>query len=182
MKIAIIGWGSLLWDRKEWFDSKHEEWQEGGPVLPIEFSRISRSRGNILTPVIDPRHGSQCPTAWCLSNREDFMDTICDIRQREGVLYKYINWIKFADNVHNCPFPEIELIISNWMASKYIDVTVWTGTQPNFQRITGNRFSIQTAFEYIQTSNMIANPKWIDYLSKLPSFVSTPFLEADLIN
>ncbi len=42
MKIAILGWGSLIWDRRDLQIAG--DWQQGGPVLPIEFSRIYPTR------------------------------------------------------------------------------------------------------------------------------------------
>jgi hypothetical protein len=49
-KIAILGWGSLLWDKsKREFDDQHDGWRFDGPVLKIEFSRISSSHDNALT-------------------------------------------------------------------------------------------------------------------------------------
>jgi len=54
-KIAILGWGSLLWDASDAeFDSLHDEWKTDGPVLKLEFSRKSASRLNALTLVIEP--------------------------------------------------------------------------------------------------------------------------------
>jgi hypothetical protein len=41
VKIAILGWGSLLWDKRPEFDEQHDEWQFDGPKLKIEFSRVS---------------------------------------------------------------------------------------------------------------------------------------------
>lgn len=41
MRISILGWGSLIWDWRHLPITG--DWQRGGPVLPIEFSRISRS-------------------------------------------------------------------------------------------------------------------------------------------
>jgi len=59
MTIAILGWGSLLWDKNHDFDNQHESWKFDGPLLPLEFSRISKSRDNALTLVIDELNGSQ---------------------------------------------------------------------------------------------------------------------------
>jgi len=44
MKIAILGRGSLLWDKKPEFEKRHGSWYEDGPLLKLEFSRISDSR------------------------------------------------------------------------------------------------------------------------------------------
>jgi hypothetical protein len=59
-KIAILGWGSLIWDKREEFERLHGPWQSDGPSLKIEFSRISSTRGGALTLVIDPHHGAIC--------------------------------------------------------------------------------------------------------------------------
>ena len=57
MKIAILGWGSLLWDRQAEFDKHHDDWQFDGPSLQLEFSRVSESRKDALTLVVDTNHG-----------------------------------------------------------------------------------------------------------------------------
>jgi hypothetical protein len=41
MRIAILGWGSLIWDPRDLPISG--PWQCGGSVIPIEFSRISEN-------------------------------------------------------------------------------------------------------------------------------------------
>jgi hypothetical protein len=57
-KIAILGWGSLLWDESdEGFNALHGQWRSDGPILKLEFSRKSMSRLNALTLIIDPVHG-----------------------------------------------------------------------------------------------------------------------------
>lgn len=63
-KIAIPGWGSLIWDKRPEFDKHHEQWLQDGPVLKLEFSRISESRKDALTLVIDGVNGSECKTSY----------------------------------------------------------------------------------------------------------------------
>lgn len=176
MKIAIIGWGSLLWDKNPFFDSKHGEWIEDGPRLPLEFSRISRSRGGILTPVVDLIHGASSPTAYCLSTRVDYMDTVCDLRQREGCLYKYIGVV--TNRPHNInDICEVYVPIYGWMRDHNINMTIFTALQPNFQRTTGNRFSIPAAMAYLEGLPQESAIKYAHYMSQLPKFVTTPLLE-----
>ena len=43
-QIAILGWGSLLWDTRPEFDEQHEPWRHDGPEIKVEFSRVSQSR------------------------------------------------------------------------------------------------------------------------------------------
>ena len=59
-QIAILGWDSLLWEGGAEFDRWHDEWRLDGPVIKIEFSRVSSSRLNALTPVIDRTNGVDC--------------------------------------------------------------------------------------------------------------------------
>jgi hypothetical protein len=49
MKIACIGWGSLIWDNGN-LDSKGD-WQNDGPMIPVEFAR--QSKNGRITLVID---------------------------------------------------------------------------------------------------------------------------------
>lgn len=64
MKIAILGWGSLLWDQRAEFDKKHEDWQFDGPSLMLEFSRVSQTRNGALTLVLDFNNGKPCQVAY----------------------------------------------------------------------------------------------------------------------
>jgi hypothetical protein len=57
MKVLVLAWGSLVWDPGALRLASN--WMEGGPVLPIEFSRISDD--GRLTLVIDERHGVEEP-------------------------------------------------------------------------------------------------------------------------
>jgi len=68
-EIAILGWGSLLWDPCEEFDRWHDKWRYDGPILKLEFSRISTKRGEALTLIVDSKDGVENTVAWCLSTR-----------------------------------------------------------------------------------------------------------------
>lgn len=48
MKIAIVGWGYLIWDPRGM--DLEPEWHADGPLLPVEFARFSS--GSALTPVL----------------------------------------------------------------------------------------------------------------------------------
>jgi hypothetical protein len=66
-RIAILGWGSLIWEPREL--ETIGGWQMGGPVLPIEFSRVSND--GRLTLVVDEKNGVDVPTRYILSSRTD---------------------------------------------------------------------------------------------------------------
>ena len=66
MKIAILGWGSLIWLPKDLKFDTNSGWKENGPVLPIEFARISKD--GRLTLVITP-NGTEVPTLYAVMSR-----------------------------------------------------------------------------------------------------------------
>ena len=47
MHIAILGWGSLLWDERLEFDDHHAPWELDGPNLEIEFSTARVRSSNL---------------------------------------------------------------------------------------------------------------------------------------
>lgn len=94
MTIAVLGWGSLVWDPREL--SVSSEFCLSGPILPIEFCRVS---GNDkpprrLTLVIDDDIGVQCQTYVALSAFDDLDATRENLRGREGL--DHVNGIGFA--------------------------------------------------------------------------------------
>ena len=98
MKIAILGWGSLIWDKGEL--PVKGEWRQGGPSLPIEFSRVSSDCR--LTLVIDHKNGEPVTTWFAQSNRNDLDDAICDLREREGTICKRIGYLDLISGCYRC--------------------------------------------------------------------------------
>jgi hypothetical protein len=50
MKIAVLGWGSLIWQPRELRISL-PIWKTDGPELPVEFARVSMDGRLTLVPV-----------------------------------------------------------------------------------------------------------------------------------
>jgi len=48
LKIALIGWGYLVWDPRSL--DLEREWRPDGPLLPVEFARFAS--GPRLLPVL----------------------------------------------------------------------------------------------------------------------------------
>ena len=78
---AILGWGSLLWNPKILNYVKEVGWLEDGPVLPIEFSRISND--GRLTLVIT-ENGTYVKTYFAMSNYLWTNEAIDNLVEREG--------------------------------------------------------------------------------------------------
>jgi hypothetical protein len=179
VKIAILGWGSLLWDKRPEFDNYHDDWQSNGPRLHIEYSRISETRNGVLTLVLDAQHGSECQVAYALSKRKNPDDAICDLRSREGTTLKNIGFY-FADNSRNqARDPKVLEIIKSWASRNKIDVVVWTDLKSNFKVKSRDKelFSVKAALRHIQALDEKVKAKAAEYVWRSPSFVVTPLRE-----
>jgi len=80
-KIAVLGWGSLVWDPRDL--QAAAKFAPNGPLLPIEFCRISGD--GRLTLVIDETFGAVCTTCSARSAIEDLDAAIENLRVREGM-------------------------------------------------------------------------------------------------
>src|SRR5690242_8094991 len=116
LRIAILGWGSLIWDKRPEFDEKHEPWEPDGPVLKLEFSRISGTRKGALTLVIDTDYGQECTVEYAISTRRNPADAIADLRCREGTVMNRMGFW-YADGSQTCQ-PPLPASIPVWAKAK----------------------------------------------------------------
>ena len=176
LRIAILGWGSLIWDTRPAFDDYHKDWQLDGPTLPLEFSRISESRKDALTLVIDTLDGSNCQVAYAVSTRRCPEDSIADLRCREGTIIKRIGFY-FADDSKRCQ-PDVPKAIKSWAHNNNFDVVVWTGLLSNFKDITNDDFSVERAITYIQNLPTEGKAMAATYVWNAPCFIQTRLRKA----
>jgi hypothetical protein len=174
MKIAILGWGSLLWERHDEFDRWHEPWQYDGPTLKIEFSRVSESRLCALTLVIDPDHGTPTTVAWCLSKRVIPEDAVCDLRSREGTTLENISRLTVTQQATTALGGEAEDMILVWARTNHLDAVIWTALKSNFQKKTKQPFSLGAATAHVKRLPTEAKVKAAEYVWRAPDFVQTP--------
>lgn len=178
MHIAILGWGSLLWDERPEFGDHHTPWEFDGPELKIEFSRVSRTRGGALTLVIDPSNGAVCRVAHARSKRREPEDAICDLRSREGTTRSNIAFY-FADGSRSqSKDPATLTAVQAWAAAKTIDVVVWTDLTSNFDKVCGRSFTVENALSHVGTLDVQAKSGAAAYVWRAPEFVVTPLRTA----
>lgn len=177
MKIAILGWGSLLWDVCPDFDDFREPWEYDGPILPIEFSRVSKGRGGALTLVIDEKNGDDCKVAFAISKRKAYEDAIADLRCREGTILKYIAFQCLDGSTNHNYSPAISKVISDWVVLKAIDVLVWTALPSNFpEKNLHSRdapFSVANAIHHLHCLPPDAKAMAAQYVWRAPDFIHT---------
>ncbi len=91
MKIAILVWGSLLWEQGDL--KLATGWVLGGLALPLEFSRVSSTRDGALTLVIDPDNGAEIPTRFAESSLHNLEEAIYSLARREGTSRENIGYV-----------------------------------------------------------------------------------------
>lgn len=173
--IAILGWGSLIWNPRDL--ALATDWQQGGPTLRVEFSRISNN--GRLTLVIDERHGPRVPTRFATSSCPDLKAAIRNLQEREGAPTPAT--IGFVDVLHDeqsaraqSEHPAACTDIQAWAKQKGIDAVIWTAIGPRFQEQTGEPFSVDAAIRYLAGLRGPTRALALEYIRNAPSEVVTP--------
>src|SRR5262249_49981270 len=151
-RFAILGWGSLLWDdahpKHPKFAEQIGRWEYDGPALPVEFSRVSKTRHGALTLVLDPIHGAPVTTAWTLSKRTDIDQAVSDLQSREGTSRDRIGFVHGHDQKARAPATAD--VIGQWAATRGVHGVVRTDLPSNFEEKTRRPFSIEAARVYLE--------------------------------
>jgi hypothetical protein len=181
-RIALLGWGSLLWEGGHDFEKQHDDWKFDGPRLHLEFSRISETRLGALTLVIDREHGIPTTVAWCLSKRQNIDDAICDLRCREGTTVSNIGRLVVPESPPSAdrnasPQEDINPMVA-WAKSKKVDVVVWTALESNFNSKRKHPFSLAAAISHLKELPPAGKAKAAEYVWRAPNFVQTPLRKA----
>ena len=166
MKIAILGWGSLIWDQRDL--PTLGVWQKGGPVLPIEFSRIS-SDGR-LTLVIDEKNGVPVKTRYAESGSGTLGQAIEDLRKREGTSKSMIGVV--SQTIVNAKAGSDT--IKGWADEHKWDAMIWTGLPSNFEDIKNVPFTVENGLTYLRGLAGEKRGKAREYIDRAPEEVVTP--------
>lgn len=172
MKIAILGWGSLVWDPG--ILRIASGWDTSGPVLPIEFSRISK--GNRLTLVIDETNGVAVPTRFAISAFANLDEAIENLREREGSPdtrpIGFSNLFEGTESqVAVQRHPKACQTIKAWAQGKELDGVIWTALGPDFKN---GRFSVGAAIAHLRTLAAAERDVALTYIRNAPAEIRTP--------
>lgn len=166
MKIACIGWGSLIWDPGNL--QIKGEWQNDGPNLPVEFAR--QSQNGRITLVIEARCRPQ-KTFWALMDHDTISKARESLRDREGTVDRNIHFVTKGSKPEN----EIQKEIIQWLNEKELDCAIWTGLPPKFKGVNNKVPTLVELFEYLDTlpSDKLKLAK--EYIVKTPKQIDTRY-------
>jgi hypothetical protein len=174
MKIAVLGWGSLIWNLDEL--RIIGRFQPGGPILPIEFCRVSQD--GRLTLVVDQTHGAPCVTYHAESTFTDLSRAVENLQHREKMLtVRSVGWVNRVTLKVNSEIevkqPATTRTILKWAEKKY-DAVIWTALGMKFKEATGIKFSVDAAVRYLEGLNPEMRSLALDYIRRAPAEVKTP--------
>jgi hypothetical protein len=165
MKVACIGWGSLVWKPGEIRCAG--PWQPDGPLLPLEFARTSRDGRLtlVLTEAADPR-----PTQWVRVLYTAPDDAREALAKREGCALSAIGLWPGPAPRHSIG----AIVVAEWAATIGLDAVVWTALRPKFNGVSGAvPGSAEAAIAYLTSLDAKAAALAREYVVQAPRTVRT---------
>lgn len=169
MRIAVLGWGSLIWCPRNL--KIKGQWYEDGPLLPIEFARVSKDRR--LTLVLFPGADNQ-QTLWAYSFCEDLDEAIENLREQERTNQMKIGFVSIPGSRSRCQaVPQVRGTIRKWVEEKGIDAVIWTDLPSNFKEKTCMEFNADNVIIYLKDLSGDKLNKAEKYFRRAPWQVTT---------
>lgn len=171
--IACIGWGSLIWDKRNL--DVDGLWRADGPMLPVEFARQS-SDGRIT--LVLGRGFPPVPALWSVFNTHVLGEARESLRVREGIPRS-----RAAESIAQWrrgekPVAEPDATISRWAAEKDLETAVWTNLPPKFEGINGRMPTENEVVAYLRTLEGQARADAEEYIRRAPRQITTAYRRA----
>jgi hypothetical protein len=168
--IVCLGWGSLIWNpgvlpiAKDWFCD--------GPLLPIEFARVSND--GRLTLVVTAG-APTLPVLWSSLGVHSLESAANALAARENikpenVRYSIGAWSRTQRSRHS----EVD-VIAQWASQRNVDAVVWTALKPGFPESRGVLPTVDQAVAHLRGLEGQARASAEEYVRRTPPQIRTPF-------
>lgn len=190
MRIAVLAWGSLIWDSREL--AVVSGFEAAGPCVRLEFSRISRD--GRLTLVLDEEHGQSCVTYAALSANNSLDDALQNLWNREGFpdeklpedvrAHGRTGWVDILSDTHSQRaterHPRAVAAIKDWAKENNYTAAIWTALGSNFHDSgkAAEPFSVDAAIRYLDRRDKLSFARALHYIWSAPPEVDTPLRRA----
>lgn len=172
MKIAILGWGSLIWQPKDLKFDTNAGWKENGPVLPIEFARISND--GRLTLVITS-NGTEVQTLFAVSSFDKLDLAVLNLAVREGSGRKSIgSYDKSKDEIFPKNF-QFEKNMKDWIETTDFDAVIWTNLPEKWILDDETKINPDYRIEYLQNLKGHQSALAEEYIRNTPKQIDTTY-------
>ncbi|MGB3589191.1 MAG: hypothetical protein WBA23_21775 [Tunicatimonas sp.] len=170
MKIACIGWGSLVWQPKDLIIQN--EWHSDGPMLPVEFTR--QSMDGRLTLVIT-QNVNPVRTLWALMSTTEIEQAKRSLLNREGIPEKRLNNFIGSVSSNEETADPIKIEVKNWLNHLDLDAAIWTNLPPKFEGINYRIPTLQEAITYLKSLDVNTRNVAEEYIRKAPKQIDTEY-------
>lgn len=168
MKIACLGWGSLIW--KPDVLPLAGNWQADGPLMQIEFCRIGD--GGELATAICP-NAAPIPVFWAWMSTSSLALACQSLRKREGIPDERVDGLGMM-----LIGDKAEGGIERWAHSKGIEALIWTGLPARVDFTEGRIPSVEEVLNYLQQLSGDKRAHARSYIEQVPAQIDTPYRRA----
>ena len=175
MKIAILGWGSLIWSPQTLNYNTTFGWQTNGPILPIEFARISKDGRLTLVLTVN---GTNTQTLYAISSYQTINEAILDLAIREGSgRDSIIGWYSKESNSFYPKNFKFKEAITQWILQEDIDAVVWTNLPEKWKIEKKDNLLIKPNNRVQYLKELSGNERAIaeEYIRKTPPQIKTKY-------
>lgn len=173
--IACIGWGSLIWDPRDL--PMRGQWNNDGPLLPVEFARESGAkagqRGDKITLVIcagTPR----VRTLWTLLDTPDINEARKVLAAREGIGKRWETDIGYWDCGRNTGNGREAAAIGAWAVTHGLKAVVWTNLPCKFDGKDAMP-SVEQVIAFLKDLDDDRRALAEAYVRQAPAQIDTPY-------
>ena len=171
MKIAVLGWGSLIWDQKKLKVS--QDWKNDGPILPIEFARIS---SNSRLTLVLKNNAKQVQVLWNYIDTEDFNVARENLREREDTPnIERIGFVNIMNNTKTNRNENITRLIIEWAKKKELDAVIWTDLGTKFKDKINLKLNLENIISYLGSLPPDKQELAKEYFVKAPEQIKTEY-------
>jgi len=173
MRIACLGWGSLVWDPQEL--PIQREWFSDGPLVRVEFLR--QSKDGRITLVLDSNETTPpVRSCWAVMDPTDMNKAVEALKNREGG--NHIGSWQIGQEFSSCITD-----LSEWSAYRGIEGVVWAAFPAKFKCQNGYRPEEDEVIEYLHSLRDAQRDLAERYVRYAPRQIDTPYrrrIEAEL--
>lgn len=169
MKIACIGWGSLIWRPENLLIRR--EWFKDGPFLRIEFAR--QSENGRITLVIT-NNAKPLRTLWALMATTDLNEAIESLRIREGIKKHDITSKISLITQEEHTTEESKLSIKEWLMNMKLDAAIWTNLPPKIDGMERIPTELEV-ISYLRSLDVNKIALAEEYIRRTPKQIDTDY-------
>ncbi|WP_312829472.1 hypothetical protein [Pantoea anthophila] len=168
MKIACLGWGSLIWKTDAL--PVAGEWHHDGPAVPVEFVRISDG-GELSTAIC--LNASPVPVCWAWLNTASLERACQALRLREAIPDNRVDGVGMITVTDNATGP-----LAAWAQARGIEGLIWTDLPARMAGVEGQIPTLSQARHYLQQLSGETREHAFRYIEQVPAQIDTAYRRA----